>query len=86
MSNNFQFELVTPEQIVCTLQASRVTLTATTGSMSILANHAPVVAALGKGKLEVESEQGVQTFLLDDGFAEFSQNQLVVLSELAQSV
>jgi F-type H+-transporting ATPase subunit epsilon len=52
------------------------------GLFEILHNHAPMIAALGKGKIKVQDQEGkLQFFDINGGVCEVKDNVILVLSE-----
>jgi len=83
----FTLSVVTPEGAVLETAATSVVFPAYDGEYGILPNHAPLVALLGIGELRVEREDGGHDrFFVDNGFAQFADNKLSVLTEQARRV
>ena len=55
---NIKFEIVTPEQIVLKDFVVRVTVPTTSGEVTILPDHIPLVSILSPGIIESEKENG----------------------------
>jgi F-type H+-transporting ATPase subunit epsilon len=52
----------------------------TTGQFQVLQNHAPLVSSLDAGKVYIqESEGGMITFFIENGFIEVLNNQISLL-------
>src|SRR5262245_12829001 len=81
----FQFDLVSPEQIVFSGQVEHVVVPGTEGEFGVLAGHAPLVAMLRPGILRIlgADEQRIMVF---GGFAEVSPEGLTVLADVAMPV
>ena len=62
--------------------AHSVTIPAVKGQLTILAHHAPIITLLEKGIITVRSESGEQTFSIEQGMCEISNNQVTVLVQL----
>lgn len=79
-------QVITPERtVIKELTTDAVVIPVVDGSMGILKNHAPMVAALRTGLLKYRNEEGqYERIALSGGFAEFSDNQLTVLAETAE--
>lgn len=78
----FSVEILTPDGPVYSGKAVMVSLPATDGMMGILAERAPVVAALGYGPIIVEGpDQQEKEFFAQAGFAQFDENDLRILAE-----
>lgn len=80
-------EILTPEHKVFTGEVSGIQLPGVEGSFEILENHAPMVAALGKGKMKIiKQKSNFETYQIEGGFVETMNNKTVVLLEGAESV
>lgn len=84
MAQTFQCTLVTPESSVFDEPVVYANLPAHDGQMGVLANRAPLVVQLGKGRLEVQLPSGsLRRFQIEGGFAQMNHNRLTLLSEKA---
>lgn len=82
MAQRFRLVVYTQEAEVLNRDVLSVTLPGAEGYFGVLAHHAPLVAALGKGKMVIhETDDSVSEYLVDGGFAEVSQNVLTVLAD-----
>lgn len=85
MSVKIAFEITTPEGVVYKESIDQVTIPTTSGEITILPHHIPLVAALKAG--EMMTKQGSQeTFLVcSGGFLEvLPENRVVVLADNAE--
>ena len=84
MADKLQFDLVSPERLILSEAVDMVTVPGKEGDMGILANHAPVMATLRPGLLDVETAgQAVRRIFVRGGFAEVTPSGLTVLAEFA---
>jgi len=74
-------EIVTPEKEIFTGTASLVQLPGLDGLFEILENHAPLIAALSKGKIKIISENETLFFEIKGGVVEVLKNKVQVLAE-----
>lgn len=77
-------EVLTPTQKVFSGEVYGVQLPGIEGSFEILENHAPMVAALGEGKMKIISTKGEanpKTYIIKGGFVETSNNKTSVVLE-----
>ncbi len=81
---SFHCSVVTPERVVLETEARFVALPAHDGEVGILPGRAPLLVALGVGRLRVQSADGEQVLLVDGGFAEMSGTKLTILTEGAR--
>lgn len=83
MAENFQFELVSPERRLASVEAASVLIPAAEGDMTVMAEHAPVITTLRPGILKIESAGESQEFVVTGGFAEITAEIVTVLAEIA---
>jgi len=74
-------EILTPEKKLYSGEASAVTLPGIDGKFQLLERHAPIISALGKGKVVYKSVTGVNEIEISGGFAECQSNKVIVLEE-----
>jgi F-type H+-transporting ATPase subunit epsilon len=77
-----QFDLVSPERRVASLEVTSVQIPGADGDMTTMPGHAPLITTLRPGILRVESTGGTQEYVVTGGFAEIGEN-LSVLAERA---
>ncbi len=76
--------VITPEEQVLDATATAVMIPAHDGFTGILLNRAPLLCELGIGILRVDTvESGRREILIEGGFAQVLENQVVVLTERA---
>ncbi|MFY0692431.1 MAG: F0F1 ATP synthase subunit epsilon [Paracoccaceae bacterium] len=83
MADMMQFDLVSPERSVASLQASEVQIPGAEGDFTAMPDHAPVITTLRPGFLSVVSASGTEEFFVSGGFAEVSAEGASVLAEHA---
>jgi F-type H+-transporting ATPase subunit epsilon len=79
----FQFELVSPEQLVFAGQVTQVDVPGEEGDFGVFAGHAPYVATLKPGILTIYGDGDPQRIVVRGGFAEVGPTGLTVLAEQA---
>jgi F-type H+-transporting ATPase subunit epsilon len=83
----FQFELVSPERILASIEARMVIVPGEDGDFGVLADHAPLLSSMRPGVVSVTSAEGdVQRIFVSGGFADVTGTQCSVLAEEAISV
>ena len=82
MADSMQFDLVSPERRLASLQVSSVRIPGVDGDLTAMADHAPLITTLRPGMLRVASSAGDQEYMVTGGFAEIG-NGLSVLAEHA---
>lgn len=82
-----QLEILSPEHKVFSGNVYGIQLPGIQGSFEILENHAPMVAALGKGKMKVIKDKNTsETYEITGGFVEVLNNKASVLIEGATAL
>ena len=84
MPDAFKFELVSPERLLVSGEVEQVVVPGSEGEMTVLAHHAPLLATLKPGLLDIGYPGGEhQRFFIRGGFAEVGPTGLTVLAETA---
>ncbi len=83
MADTFQFDLVSPERRLASLEATSVLIPGAEGDMTAMKDHAPVITTLRPGVLKVEGPEGTTDYVVTGGFAEISSRGISVLAERA---
>lgn len=80
----FHFELVTPERVLFREQLEEVTLPTTLGEISVLTDHAPLVAVLVPGVAKLKLAKGTEEVAVSGGFIQIADNNVRVLADSAE--
>ena len=83
MANTVQFDLVSPERKLASVQATEVQIPGAEGDLTVGAGHAPLITTLRPGVLKAVSASGTQAFVVIGGFAEINATSVSVLAEQA---
>ncbi|WP_158966373.1 F0F1 ATP synthase subunit epsilon [Chachezhania sediminis] len=86
MADTMQFDLVSPERSLASVQATAVEIPATEGRMTAMPNHVPLITTLRPGLLKVDGPDGTLEYLVTGGFAEINGEAMSVLAEKATPV
>ena len=86
MAGNLQFDLVSPERRLASLQATEVQIPGAAGDMTAMEGHAPTITTLRPGILKAVSTEGTKSYVVTGGFAEISASGVSVLAERAVPV
>src|SRR5437588_11186445 len=82
--SSFQVEVLTPEGQVFSDEVEMVSTRTTTGSIGLLAHHAPLMAILEPTELRLyKSDSDVVTFAQGEGYLQVVDNSELVLVEEA---
>lgn len=82
-------EVLTPERKVYSGEVYGIQLPGVEGLFEILENHAPMVAALGEGKMKIiidKNSNNSEVYHINGGFVETSNNKTSVVLESAEPV
>jgi F-type H+-transporting ATPase subunit epsilon len=80
---NLQFDLVSPERRLASVEATEVQIPGADGDMTAMADHAPTVTTLRPGILTVVHSGGSDSYVVSGGFAEITATSVSVLAEQA---
>ena len=83
MSDTIKYELVCPESKVESGEADSVLVPGYEGDFTVLVKHAAYLSTLRPGMLKIFSSGNEIEYFVDSGFAEVSDQGLVVLAEKA---
>tara|TARA_B110000967_G_scaffold130073_1_gene132922 strand:- start:1877 stop:2266 length:390 start_codon:yes stop_codon:yes gene_type:complete len=83
MSENFNLEIISPDQILFNSEVKQVAIPAYEGMMTVLRDHIPIITFLRPGFIEVEISNKIEKFYTEDGTVEFFNNKLLILSSSA---
>lgn len=81
----FTLEILTPDRIVYSGEASYLRAPGTEGSFGVLANHIPFLTTLDIGEIEVEIGNKKRFFATGGGFVEVLNNTVSILAETAEA-
>ena len=80
MLEKFNFEIISPDQTFLNKEVKQVSIPAYEGAMTILKDHISLITFLRPGFIEVEEENNVEKFYVEEGTVEFYNNKLLILS------
>ncbi|MDX9690296.1 MAG: ATP synthase F1 subunit epsilon [Proteobacteria bacterium] len=84
MSNQIQFQLVSPQKRYCDKPVAMVTVPGEQGCFGVMAGHAPLAAAIGNGVLETYDEDTTslaKRWFVAGGFCEVVAHRCTVLAD-----
>jgi len=80
----YKFDLVSPERLLVSQEIESVVIPGTEGEMTVMANHAPVMATVKPGVVTVKPVSGPeQKFVVFGGFADILPDVCTLLAEAA---
>ena len=83
MAATLQFDLVSPERKLASVQATEVQIPGTDGDMTAMEGHSATITTLRPGILKAIGPTGTLAFAVTGGFAEISATSVSVLAERA---
>ena len=83
MADTMQFDLVSPERSLASLQVASVQIPGADGDMTAMPDHAPIITTLRPGVLRIDGPSGTAEYVVSGGFAEINATSLSVLAEKA---
>ncbi len=84
MADKVEFELVSPEKLLTSQPVDMVVVPGSEGDFGVLAGHAPMIATVRPGVIEVyEADKVVDRVFVAGGFAEVTDTRCTVLAEEA---
>ena len=86
MAATLQFDLVSPERKLASVQATEVQIPGADGDLTAMEGHAPTITTLRPGILKSVSVEGIKSYVVTGGFAEITAAGVSVLAERAVPV
>jgi len=87
VADGFKFELVSPERLLLSEQATAVIVPGTEGYFTVMANHAPMMATLKPGVVRATLLSGTERrIFVQGGFADVNADGFTLLAEHATAV
>jgi len=83
MADTMQFDLVSPEKKLASVEANMVELPGMEGDMAAMPDHAPLLTTLRPGAIKIHAGGNVTEYIVTGGFAEISAAGTSVLAEQA---
>jgi F-type H+-transporting ATPase subunit epsilon len=85
MADKVNFELVSPERLLMSVQAEMVVVPGADGDFGVMAGHAPVISTIRPGVVMVHKGEGSapERLFVRGGFAEVTAQALTLLAEEA---
>ena len=80
MSENFNLEIISPDQTLINTEVKQVTIPAYEGLMTILKDHISLITFLRPGFIEAEIKNKIEKFYVEEGTVEFFNNKLLILT------
>ena len=85
MIPSMKFQIITPERVVFSDDVDQVTFMTTTGEITVLPHHIPLVTVLQGGELRYKKNGEEEFIAVSGGFAEVRpDNTLIILADAAE--
>ena len=81
MADTMQFDLVSPERKLASVQAREVRIPGAEGDLTAMPGHSALITTLRPGILTVVGPEGTAEYAVTGGFAEISAEGVSVLAE-----
>jgi F-type H+-transporting ATPase subunit epsilon len=85
MVKMLQFDLVSPEKSLVSVQANEVNIPGSEGDFTAMSEHAPLITTLKPGFITIVTDEGSEQYFVTGGFAEVSAEGTSILAEHAFS-
>ena len=82
--NNFKVEIITPDRIFYSGDASMVEFNTTEGEIGVYKNHVPTTVVLAPGVVTIHEEGENKRAAVHSGFAEILNEKVTLLAEIAE--
>jgi F-type H+-transporting ATPase subunit epsilon len=83
-SRNFQVEIITPERVFYTGEATMIEFTSVEGDMGVYKHHIPLTTVLAPGIVTITEPEGQKKAAVHSGFAEVLGDKVTLLAEIAE--
>jgi F-type H+-transporting ATPase subunit epsilon len=85
MAANFDLKVLSPSRAVTTVKVTAVTLPGSKGYMTILPDHAGMVAELDQGEVTITTtDAAVERFFVAGGYVEVENNRVTLLADVIE--
>jgi len=83
MADTMQFDLVSPERSLASLEVTEAQVPGSEGDMTAMPGHAPVITTLRPGVVSVTAGSQTTEYVVTNGFVEVTANSVSVIAENA---
>ena len=85
--NTIHFKIATPEKIVYENDVLQISIPTSTGEITVLPHHSPLVSIVQAGELKIVDGNGEQILAVAGGFLEVkANNEIIILADNAERV
>ncbi len=80
-----KFKIATPEKVVYEDEIEQVSIPTTSGEITVMENHIPLVSVVQAGELKIKDKDGDHILAIAGGFLEIrDDNELIILADNAE--
>jgi len=83
MADTMQFDLVSPERSLASLEVTEAQVPGSEGDMTAMPGHAPVITTLRPGVVSVTAGSQTTEYVVTNGFVEVTASSVSVIAENA---
>ncbi|PIR78387.1 MAG: ATP synthase F1 subunit epsilon [Candidatus Magasanikbacteria bacterium CG10_big_fil_rev_8_21_14_0_10_36_16] len=84
-TQTLKFIIITPEKKVYENEILQVTIPTTSGEITVLPGHIPLISVLQAGEMKIKDKDGEHPYAVSGGFLEVRSNsELVILADRAE--
>ena len=83
-NNLFKVEIITPDRIFYTGDASMIEFTTTEGDIGVYKHHIPLTTVIAPGVVTITEDGGKKKAAVHSGFAEILGDKVTLLAEIAE--
>jgi F-type H+-transporting ATPase subunit epsilon len=84
MEKTFRFELVTPSELVVSLDATSVVVPGSEGYLGVLPEHTYFITALKEGTLVVHETDKTTKYDIGKGYVQITPDKTIIVTESAK--
>ncbi|MGC6537546.1 MAG: ATP synthase F1 subunit epsilon [Candidatus Puniceispirillaceae bacterium] len=87
MAETTQFELVTPARVMVSQAVEMVTIPGAEGQFGALPRHAPMLANLQQGRVDIYNGGTITaSYIIDGGLADVTADKVIILAQRAEDL
>ena len=81
---SFRFSVLSPDEQFFDGEIEALTMRSPDGSLTVYANHQPMIVAVAEGEVAVKQGESWKTFISTGGFAEITEKETVFFTNAAE--
>lgn len=80
-TTSFDLKLLSPSKTLASVKAKSVILPGSLGYMTVLPDHAAMIAELQAGEVDVDGANGHERYFISGGYVKVDHNRVIVLAD-----